>query len=406
MQKLVEKILKYLARRILYKQKPELVLVTGSIGKTSAKEAIYSVLSHKFLARKNIKNYNNELGVPLTIIGEAPPGKSVLGWTKILFKALSLICFKNSDFPKILVLEIAADKPGDLDYLMEIFKSSLIRASFLTAIAPVHLEFFHSMEHILEEKTIPFRYLNKESVAVVNLDNCEINKVKTYIKSKLLTYGLSAEAQVRGKILKITERGIEFEVHYHHEKFNLILKDGVSSHQILPLLAGFSAGLCFGMNYNEIISGLTKYKITPGRMVKRKGIKETVIIDDSYNSSPVAAEKALIALAALPFGKRKIAVLGDMLELGEKSIDFHRQVLRKGIEIGIDCLVLFGEEQRKVFEELSDQKIGQTKIFYFADRQKLIDFLVGFINKGDIILVKGSRKMKLEKVVERLKADE
>ena len=404
MQKLIEKILKILAKLVLKKQKPMLVLITGSIGKTSTKEAVYSVLSEKFSVRKNIKNYNNEIGVPLTIIGEDSPKKSPFKWAKLILKSLFLSLFKDGHFPEILVLEIAADKPGDLEYLMQIFNPRFIKASFLTAIAPVHLEFFHSMENILKEKSVPFHYLSKDSFAVVNIDNCDFDKIKKSTKSKIITYGFSSSAQIRGIKPEIGEEGLSFKIKYKDKIFDFILKDAFSNHQGLALLAGFAAGLCFGFGYDQIIRGLKKYKVEAGRMEKIKGINDSIIINDSYNSSPVALRKALEALSFLPFGKRKVAVLGDMLELGEFSERYHQEIGEYLSGLGIDYLITVGKESQCISDAALKKGFPFDMSAHFGNSEQAADFIKGFIERGDVLLIKGSRKIKMEKIVQKIKA--
>ena len=120
MQKIIELKLKILAKMIICKYRPKIIGITGSVGKTSVREAIYTVLKKKYNVRRSIKNYNNELGVPLTIINAEAPGKNIFGWLAVFFKALKLIIFKEKNYPEILVLEMGVDKPGDMDYLNSI----------------------------------------------------------------------------------------------------------------------------------------------------------------------------------------------------------------------------------------------------------------------------------------------
>ena len=332
MQKLIEKILKILAKLVLKKQKPMLVLITGSIGKTSTKEAVYSVLSEKFSVRKNIKNYNNEIGVPLTIIGEDSPKKSPFKWAKLILKSLFLSLFKDGHFPEILVLEIAADKPGDLEYLMQIFNPRFIKASFLTAIAPVHLEFFHSMENILKEKSVPFHYLSKDSFAVVNIDNCDFDKIKKSTKSKIITYGFSSSAQIRGIKPEIGEEGLSFKIKYKDKIFDFILKDAFSNHQGLALLAGFAA------------------------------------------------------------------------ELGEFSERYHQEIGEYLSGLGIDYLITVGKESQCISDAALKKGFPFDMSAHFGNSEQAADFIKGFIERGDVLLIKGSRKIKMEKIVQKIKA--
>jgi len=190
LEKVLQKILRFFARITLKKYQPKIVVIVGSIGKTSTKEAVYSVLSGSFKTRRSIKNYNNEIGVPLTIINCDSGEKSVFKWIKVFTKAILLNILKDKDYPKFLVLEMAADKRGDIKYLMDILPKNLLKVVILTAITPVHLEFFESVDNIFEEKTTPFSYLGEDGIVIFNMDNCNFYNVKEKINSKLLTYGL------------------------------------------------------------------------------------------------------------------------------------------------------------------------------------------------------------------------
>ncbi|MCG2690768.1 hypothetical protein L6249_01715, partial [Candidatus Parcubacteria bacterium] len=136
MKKIIQFKLKILAKMILAKYKPDVIGITGSVGKTSAKEAVYTALASKFNARRNIKNYNNEIGLPLTVIGVDSPGKSIFGWSAVFLKALKLILIKDVNYPRILILEMGVDRPGDMDYLNSIVKCKI---GIVTLIGPVHL---------------------------------------------------------------------------------------------------------------------------------------------------------------------------------------------------------------------------------------------------------------------------
>ena len=361
-QKIIEKILKGLANGVLKKQKPQIVTVTGSVGKTSTKEAIFCVLKTKFNVRRNIKNYNNELGVPLTIIGCESGGKNFFLWKWVIFKAFILSLFKNKSYPEILVLEIGADKPGDLEYLMEIFPKELLKAAVLTAVAPVHLEFFGTMENILNEKTVPFNYLPEDGKSIINKD-C----VKGYNKADI-EYGLEQA---------------------DNELFNQF----VFPHQAYAPLAAIAVGKVFGVNELEAKKAIARdYQIQPGRGRKIKGINNSAIIDDTYNSSPISAIAAIEALAKMSAG-RKIAVLGSMLELGGQSPQLHRQVGERAKALKIDYIITYGKE--------AEDFIGNN---HFSEQKKLIEFLKNFIRPNDIILIKGSQGARMEKITKALMA--
>ena len=402
MQKIIEKILKLLARAVLKKQRPQIVSITGSMGKTSTKEAIYFVLKKKFKARQSIKNYNNELGVPLTILNEVSPGKSFIGWLTIFYKGIVLAFFKKKDYPQVLILETAADKPGDLKYLMNILLPELLKVAVLTGIAPVHLEFFKTMENIFEEKITPFFHLKKENFAVINKDNCDFKKMKPRLNSKIITYGIEKEADLMAEEIKITEQGLSFNFRQGNNSHPFLLKQAISSHQLYSLLAAASVGIYYGMGLKEICEQLKKYKVLAGRMRKIKGINNSFIIDDTYNSSPEAVKKSLKALSRFPFGKRKIAVLGAMLELGESTNDFHCQIGELVADLKIDYLITLGTKGKIIYQGALEKTLHREQLFHFDNLEKLSSFLKDFITQDDIILVKGSQKARMEKIVRQI----
>jgi len=402
LEKVLQKILRFFARITLKKYQPRIVVIVGSIGKTSTKEAIYSVLSGKFKTRRSIKNYNNEIGVPLTIINCDSGEKSIFKWIKISLKSILLNILKDKNYPEFLVLEMAADKKGDIKYLMDILPKKLLKAVVLTAITPVHLEFFESVDNIFEEKTTAFSYLEEDGLAIFNIDNCDAYKVKEKINSKILTYGLNKNADVNASEIEHHNSGLKFKINYKNETLLSELKDAVANYQVYPILAGISIGICFGLKLEGMIESLKKYKILSKRMHKIKGIKDSIIIDDTYNSSPEALKKAIQALVNFPFGQRKIAILGDMLELGQDSEKLHKQAGEFISGAKIDYLITLGEEAKYIFDEALKNNFSKDKAFHFSDKNKIIEFIKEIIQENDVVLVKGSRGMEMEKIVEKI----
>ena len=165
--------MKILAQLILFRHKPFIIAITGSVGKTSAKEAVYSVLKNRFSVRRNRKNYNNEIGVPLTIIDAETGGRSIFAWFKIFAKGITGV-FYAKNYPKVLVLEMGADKPGDIKYLTSIVQPHI---AVITAIGYSHLEFFHSLKNIIREKSSILADLDKNDLAVLNNDDKNLEKI-------------------------------------------------------------------------------------------------------------------------------------------------------------------------------------------------------------------------------------
>lgn len=415
-QKLIEKKLKGLTKAALKKQRPKIVTITGSVGKTSTKEAIYNVLKTRFRVRRSQKNYNNEIGVPLTVVGQYSPGKSIFGWLGLFYKFLGLILFKDKNYPEVLVLEVAADKPGDLEYLMAMLPEGLLKVAVLTAVAPSHLEFFGDLEGVFKEKIIPFFYLTENGFAVLNKDNCDLAKIKQTAQKRFITYGVARgrawgslgeeglEGDITAENIKVAEEGLAFTIKHQGNSAEFLLEGAVSPHQVYALLAGVCVGLALGMGFAETMAGLKNYSVLPGRMRKVEGIKGSLIIDDTYNSSPVAASCALEALSSLPFGKRKIAVLGDMLEMGRESEQLHRQVGKIAAGLELDYLFTFGKQAEFISKEATKEGMRESAVSHFFGQLGLCERLQELIQPGDVVLIKASQGMRLEKVTKALMA--
>jgi len=404
-QAIMNKILKILAKRALQKQKPQIITVTGSVGKTSTKEGIYLALKNNLKVQRSVKNYNNELGVPLTIAGwqGINPGRSIFKWLKILIKLCWLGIKRDKNYPQFLILEIAADKPGDLQYLMSIITKGILKTAVLTAVSPSHLEFFDSMDKIFQEKITPFKYLPPDGAAIVNIDSCDLERVKKTITAKIITYGLNETADIKANNFEVIEQGLKFQITSENQKQDFLLKTGIFPHQTYPVLAGAALANFLNIKLNEALSGLKEYEIPAGRGKIIKGINGCAIIDDTYNSSPEAVKRDLQSLAKLAFGARKIAVLGDMLELGSESPDFHFKAGELAFHTGLDFLFTFGQLSKNTSDGF--KKNNNENVWHLTEIEKLIEKLKTFLQNNDIVLIKGSQGMRMERVVKAIMAE-
>jgi len=404
MKKTLEKILAFLARAIVNKYKPKIVGITGSMGKTSAKEAVFAVLKAKFNVRENIKNYNNEIGVPLTIIGVETGGKSVLGWLKVFSRAIGLIFEQDKNYPEILVLEMGADKPGDIGYLTEHFPCDI---GVVTKVGPAHLEAFKTVENIAKEKQKIVTHLDKDGIAILSYDDPLVREMHKRVKAKVVFFGQSEAANVRsieliqqGKDMELS--GIKFKIAYQGSAVPVYLPGVVGAHQINSALIAAAVGLSLDMNLIEVSEGLRNYKTPKGRMNLIAGKNNTLIIDDTYNSSPRAAAAALDALAELNVGgaERKVAILGDMLELGDFTPQAHIDLGQKAAATGVKLLVCVGEFRDFIGQGAIEN--GLAEVMKFVDSREAAAKVSELIKENDLILVKGSQGARMEKVVEAL----
>ena len=426
MKNYLQKLLKILAKVVLKRYKPEIIGVTGSVGKSSTREAIFTVLSSEFNVRQSEKNYNNELGVPLTILGCKSANKSFLGWLIVIFKGLVLILFRSKSYPKILVLEMAADHPGDIKYLTSI---APCKVGVVTTVGEVHLEFFGSLENIVKEKQAIVTHLEKDGVAVLNADDKLVLGMQEKIKARVITFGFSPEAEVKAIEMALAglevggekmeegvtpesqwdlrEWGVNFKLSYKGNVVPVFLPRVLGKQQVYAALAGAAVGLVYGLNLVQISKALENYKSPAGRMNLISGIKHTMLIDDTYNASPISTKAALdvVKEIALPAGSRKFAVLGDMLELGSYSEEGHKEVGKRIVESGIDFLVTVGRRALDIAEGAQDMGFDEDKIISYDDTTEAGLFLQKEIKSGDLILIKGSQGMRMERIVKELMAE-
>jgi UDP-N-acetylmuramoyl-tripeptide--D-alanyl-D-alanine ligase len=400
----LQKLLKLTSVLILKKYNPRIISITGSVGKTSTKEAVFVVLAGDFRVRRGEKNYNNEIGLPLAIIGADSGQGSILGWLKVFIKGFFIIIFPIK-YPEVLILEMGADRPGDIQYLTGFIESEI---GIVTDISSSHLEFFKNLEAVAKEKWILIRELDKKSLAVINIDNEYMAKLKNQTEAKVITYGFSKEADIRATDVAFLYdenndkqvRGLSFKLNYQGTSIPVRLNNVLAKHLIYPVLAATAAGTWFGLNLVEIGAALENFCPLTGRMNLIAGIKNTAIIDDTYNSSPTSSLAAMETLAAITLGRRKIVVLGDMLELGNETESGHRKIAKKFLEIGGDVFLAVGERMQLAVAELEKNNFSRDKIFSFKNPTEAVAKLREIILDGDVILVKGSQGMRMEKIVE------
>ena len=402
-------LLKFLARLMIARRKPKVIGITGSVGKTGAKDAIACVLAAKFSVRKSEKSYNNEFGVPLTILGIDSGGKNIFKWAAQLAKAVFNLL--RPRYPEVLVLEMGVDKPKDMDYLLRIVRPDIAVFTSVGEV-PVHVENFLSRNELLKEKAKLALAVPRSGFVVYDNDSPDWPELfNGKVRAGRISYGLMNDADIKahrpeirfanGEAATPIPFGIAFKIEHKGSTVPFRI-DGVFSDAGAYLAGAASAvGIIFGMNLIEISSAFLSYVPPSGRMNLLNGIKGSYILDDTYNSSPSSLRLALDTLPALP-AKRKIAVLGDMLELGEFSEPAHRDAGRHMAKV---CDIVFAVGLRMQFakDELIARGFKENEnVFYFEDSESAVSEVKKIIREGDLILVKGSRAMRMEKVVEEI----
>lgn len=407
-------ILGLLAKIAINRYQPAIIGITGSVGKTTTKDAISSILGKKFFVRKSEKNYNNEIGVPNAILGIDTAGNIIDKLYNLLLAFWISFGPKIKNYPEILVLELAADRPGDINYLVRITKPKI---GVITAVGeiPVHVEFYAGPKEVAKEKSWLIKSLPAhEGLAVLNYDDQTVLDMKELSKAKVVTFGLNEGADVwaSGASYFLTESndelgGMSFKINNGQTFIPVRVSRIVGSHQIYSILAASAVALHFGMNLVDISLALEDLDLSDNRNSLKKGIKHSWIIDDTYNASPLSTHAALDTLngfgdATIKLkGKgKKIAVLGDMKELGKYEIDAHRSI---GIIAGQRCdvLVTVGAAA-KFIAETALEAMDQSKVFSFSTSEEAKSKVQELMEEGDVVLIKGSRSIKMEKIVEEI----
>jgi UDP-N-acetylmuramoyl-tripeptide--D-alanyl-D-alanine ligase len=411
MRKILQFKLKILAKLIISKYKPRIIGITGSIGKTSSKEAVCQVLSSRFKVRASFKNYNNELGLPLTIIGHESVGRSITGWLKIFIQALKIIIFRDKNYPEVLVLELGIDRPGDMTYLCSIVKPEI---GIETAVSYAHIEFFGSIGNIKKEKQVLIENVDNKGLSILNYDNELTREMASVSRAKIITYGLLEGADLMAQDISYNFSkgdydlaGLHFKMSYNGSIVPVFMKNVLSEPAIYAALTGAAVGLHFGMNLVEVAGVLNDFNLPAGRMNLLAGINHTFVIDDTYNSSPEACVSALKVLGNIRISEdgKKYAVLGDMMEIGDYTEDGHKLVGQKIAELKLDYLIAVGQRAKFIAIGAKEAGLPDSKIFHFDTVKEANDFLLSKMNMGDVILVKGSQFMRMEKIVKVLMAE-
>jgi UDP-N-acetylmuramoyl-tripeptide--D-alanyl-D-alanine ligase len=382
-----------------FKAHPEvkLIVVAGSVGKTSTKTALSTMLSQKYRVRIHEGNHNTHMSAPLAILGIPYPEhiKSIGEWRQV-FNAAEARILQPSDVD-IIVQEIGADHPGEIEHFGTYLKPDI---AVITAITPEHMEFFKSMEAVAQEEMAA---ANFSKLAIINRDDIDGQYAAYLTNPNIDTYGTSDAA----------------EYHFIEKEFSV--KDGhtgefiapefngrsvpanvkvLGQHNIRPAIAAATVAVKCGMSPEEITAGLEKIRPIPGRMSLLEGVRDSMVIDDTYNSSPVAAESAVQTFHSLS-APHRIVILGTMNELGESSAAEHQKIGRMFRPDIVDWVITVGDEAEKYLATAAHSQGCQVKSFQNAVQAGT--FARSVVENGSLVLVKGSQdKGYLEEAVKIL----
>jgi len=418
-KKLIIFILTLESRLIIKRYKPFIVAVTGSVGKTATKDAIFCALSSLGHIRKTEKSLNSEIGLPLTIIGVPNAWKSLGGWIKNIYIGLEIIFARKSEvkYPEILVLEIGADHPGDIKKVVKWLRPDI---AVITRVGdkPVHVEFFDSPQQVFEEKSALAYAVKPGGAVVLFADEPKIvelgEQIKKEFKEKnkdisVTTFGVSELASIKGLNYKVNYEnngptGFTFDVNADQKNISMKVNKVIGQTFMYPILAGVAVAKVKGIDVDTIINSVSKYEAPKGRMNIIAGINGSTLIDDTYNSSPDAVVAALESLKSLECSGRKVAVLGDMMELGQYSAEEHRNI-GKIISGYANILVTVGPRAKAIADEALASLMNTESISSYSSSVEAGEALVNVIKTGDIVLIKGSQSVRMERVTKILMND-
>ncbi|HXV37932.1 MAG TPA: UDP-N-acetylmuramoyl-tripeptide--D-alanyl-D-alanine ligase [Myxococcota bacterium] len=350
------------------------VAITGSNGKTTTKEMCASILSVTAPCHRTPGNLNNQFGLPLTLLGRDEAARSI-------------------------VVELGMNHRGEIAQLVEIAKPTI---GVITNIGTAHIEFLGSREEIAREKGDLIAGLPSSGAAVLNADDPLALAQRSRTRARVIRFGVGPDAEVRAaRVERVDGRGQRIELVTPYGS-GVALVPGLGATTAINALAATAAALAAGASLADVIKGLADHTGAKGRFERRDLRGGGVLIDDSYNANPQSMEAALRALAELKGAHRAVAILGDMGELGATSEAAHRELGRLVRALGIDVLIALGERARAIAASALDAGMPHDRVSVASDPVDAGRRAVEFLQEQDTVLVKGSRSMRMERVVEAI----
>lgn len=402
-------ILTFEAKLVLKRHNPKIIAVTGSAGKTSTKDAIFCVLSDGRHVRKSEKSYNSELGVPLTILGLESGWGSPMRWFLNVLKG-AWVVVGSDPYPKWLVLEVGADRPGDIRNIAKWLRPDVAVITSIPDI-PVHVEYFNSPQSLANEKKRLAEYMKHDGILVINGDDVHTKNILKEHESQAVSFGFEGQNAFVAR-----DMGIQYEdkkpvgMHFYSEhsgsRTEVTLFGALGKPRVYSALAALAVAEVAGVPQEVAGAELRTWQPPPGRMRIIPGIKDSIIIDDTYNSSPAAAHSALEMLQEIKGYKKKIAILGDMMELGRFSKEAHIDIGKHAAE-SATMLCTVGLRARAIAETALDNGLPETNVRQYeqGESARAGKELEPSLDKNSLVLIKGSQSMRMEKAVEEIMAD-
>ena len=365
----------------------KVIAVTGSVGKTSTRESIKIFLSQFYKTYTPIRNFNNHIGLPLTIANTPTD-------------------------TEMLVLEMGMNHPGEISHLTKIAKPDI---AIITTIAPVHMEFMKNLDTVARAKAEIFQGMSPNSYAILNEDNDSFGLLKSIAKKNGIKNILSVGTKNSNVFINNYKFMKNYKIKYQVSicsntiNSNSICRNidctvnGMSYHNAFNTLFVFAVAQVLNLDLEKVVKSIKKIKIVPGRgnlediTIEKKNIK---IINDAYNSSPIALRDAIFALGAFAnkHKMRSVAIIGDMLELGKWSEEYHKSIIPYILKNKIDVVIAIGNKMKVVFDELKN-----VEKYYFDDTNKVVPIIRNLIKDGDVVLLKASHGMFFRTIMNELK---
>lgn len=348
-----------------------LVGITGSNGKTTTKDMVAAVLGQKYQTLKTKGNFNNEIGLPLTLL-------------------------ELDETYQAAVLEMGMSGLGEIDLLGRIARPNIV---IITNIGETHLEKLGSVENIALAKSEILNHLDDKGLAIFNGEDQLIQKVAANFQGKKLFYGFESKFDCWAEdINTVDNKGQSFIINLNGEKHEIFLPI-LGKHNILNAMAAVLVGTRLGLNIQDIKLGLESLKLTSMRLeiIERENF---TVINDAYNASPVSMKASIKILKEMGSNTRTIAVLGDMYELGDRTEEGHREVGEAVAGEGIELLIGVGNLAKYIVEGAKAGGLSENRLFHVSNNQEARELLGKIGRKGDLVLLKGSRGMKMEEIIQ------
>jgi UDP-N-acetylmuramoyl-tripeptide--D-alanyl-D-alanine ligase len=368
--------LQNLARDVRRRWGKPIIGVTGSAGKTTTKEMIAAVLGKKFTVLRSVGNLNNEFGLPLCLL-------------------------RVERYQNIGVLEMGMSAKGEIRKLASIAEPN---EGVVTNVNPVHLEFFKSVDEIAEAKAELIEGLHDPKVAYLNNDDSRVRAMAQRFSGKIVAYGVKSSASF--KVQQIQDLGLDgtsFTVRHGKRDLQFVLPL-LGQHNVANAVAAIAVGTTHEVSYEQIREALAEMKPEKmrGQVVKfREGF---AVIDDCYNSNPRALSEMIRFVGRLQGYQRKILVAGEMLELGPEGPELHRECGREAAKAGLASVIAVQGQATEILEGALEAGMDRWRLKFARDAVQAGDLLARMVKKGDVVLIKGSRGVKLEQVLNTLRA--